>query len=319
VGRRRAASRGGRCAERPAAARARGRVLSDRGATLPLARHLWSTDFDGTLYGGPRRTAAIPAEVIEAIAQWLGAGGSFQVLSAGSLRGLCRDMHPANRFDLVPHVGARLAARVGEAKATRSLRAGFTFAMSDGDERYGVVRPDRALADGQLRFEPAGSRWLARDEAAAVRSALEAQGLEELAADAPLADGIEGVCAMFLQLCAPRSAPEGAVQAERLNAVLARRGLGARVRFVREHEERGRRLQRFDAFAAPADGPFGKLRAACEIFPRFARVLYTADRADTEGDREVFRFAARHDGMEACEVQGPADVLRAVGKALAGL
>jgi hypothetical protein len=280
--------------------------------------HLWSTDFDGTLYEGSRQSARVSAEIIELIARWLASGGAFQILSAGSLRGLARDGHPARRFDLVPRVLDTLAFHIGETEAARRICAGFTLAMSGGGERYTVVRPDCALTDGQVRFDPTGSCLLTGEDAAAVRTTLEAYGLECLAADAPLGDGIEGVSAMFFRLGTDRSALPGRALANRLSQELAENRIGARVCFVREGAEGSRRIQRFDAFAAPEGHAFGKLRVAHETFPRHARVLYTADRADIEGDREVFRFARGRPVMEACEVGGPGDVIRAVNRALAG-
>ncbi|MCX5681848.1 MAG: hypothetical protein NT079_06250, partial [Candidatus Omnitrophica bacterium] len=57
---------------------------------------LWATDFDGTLYAGPRNRAIISKDMFRLIALWLYYGGDFRVITGSSFVGQRRD-----RFDLV--------------------------------------------------------------------------------------------------------------------------------------------------------------------------------------------------------------------------
>ena len=266
---------------------------------------LWSTDFDGTLYEGPRSEAVVPTEIINCIAMWLAANGSFHVLTGGSMAGLVRD-----RFDLVGEVYAELL-RCGVSDAERRVRSRMSFSTSNGMEHYGVLDPRAEFGAEQISFERASSQWVSRDEACAFKEMVSTLfGMSTLAIDNPVGDHPDHVVALFLKRTT-QTANCGQEEAAAMNAELSARGACMHLVFVRETETSAGVVQRFDAFPR-VSGDLSKCHAARRVFPGFSRVIYTGDQP-LGNDRSVFEWMEAQPGMESYAVKGPSQVVEVIG------
>lgn len=279
-----------------------------RAATSTRACRLFSTDVDGTLYEGPRRTARVPHDLVRVVARWLAEGGHFHVLTSGTMAGLVRD-----RLDLVGPLAHELR-RLDERNVAGLLQARMSFSTANGIESYAVVDPFAPQASDRVRFEGDDALLASRAEVLSICRRLELRyGLKLLVCDSPVApDRDQLVAAAFLRLDAPVDRAR-AEQLERdANDWMRSEGADLRLQAVWRSDPRTRR---FDLLPAAQGRIPRKSDAARELFSRFASVLYTGDQPESN-DRDVFALARELESVEACEVAGPSDVVRRLEEAL---
>jgi len=262
-----------------------------------MSRVLWSTDFDGTLYSGLRRDAVISPSVIANISNWILQGGWFHVLSGGSMMGMVRD-----QFDLVALVRAHLDSQ-GVTDCATLLAERMSFSMSNGIEHYNVTDATRPLTDGQLNFDETHSHWVSSNEASLFSQQIaERFGLELLAIDTPLGAHEHKAVALFLRR--HQSAEKKKfVDISQMNDELADIGSNLHLIFVREIQQQGEIVQRFDAFPrTPSD--LTKRHAATRIYSNFDSVIYTGDQPNGN-DRALFCMAEAETHVRSVHITDP--------------
>ena len=262
-----------------------------------MLRRLWSTDFDGTLYCGLRRDAVISQSVIASISEWILEGGWFHVLSGGSMKGMVRD-----DFDLVAMVRDHMESK-GVPDPAALLVERMSFSMSNGIEHYRVANPNLPMARGQLHFDEAHSYWVTPDEARDFQQqTVERFGLEVLATDTPLGPHEQKAVALFLRRLQGREG-SGLLEASQMNEELADMGSNLHLVFVRETQQQGDLVQRFDAFPRTTSD-LTKRYAAERIFPKFDSVIYTGDQP-CGNDRALFCMAETVSHVRCVQVTDP--------------
>ena len=271
-----------------------------------MTPHLWSTDFDGTLYSGQRKGARITAPVISTIANWLMQGGTFHVLSGGSMQGLARD-----GFDFFPEVVSTLR-KCGMRDAVETVCERVLFSMSNGAENYHIVDPLAPIKNGQLRYAAELSRSATQAQAAEFSRAMQARfGLETLASDSPVGDPEDRCCAIFLRQKSDAAVSRAVDLLNEYNEFLVREQSPFRMVFVRENNQDAHVVRRFDAFPVDASGSVSKALIAKAHYPKFTSVVYTGDQPDGN-DADVFALTDSFPHLTAHAVKDVGSLVRLI-------